>query len=102
MQLFIRFFIRSVLLIGVIADVIGVAFIDWRSTLSGAFKLEISGMVMVVAAGALWLEYRIRTSDVVARIARNRVLVAVFWVVFSLALTAGADSTAITHPCSPQ
>ena len=52
--------IRLVLFWGAIVALIGATLIDWQLTLSEDFRQGISCLLMVVAAGALWLAYRIR------------------------------------------
>jgi hypothetical protein len=53
-------FIRSVLFWGAIVAITCAALIEWQSTLSEGSKLGISSLLIVVAPGALWLDYRIR------------------------------------------
>jgi hypothetical protein len=83
-----RLFIRSILFLGAIVDVIGAVIIDWNPTLPMTSKLEITGMMLVVAAGALLLEYRIRTSSAFARMASSRLFVVGVWITVPLALIA--------------
>ena len=44
---------------------------DWRTTLLAASKLEVSGLLLLVVAGVLWLDDRIR-SGAYARMFSNR------------------------------
>ena len=82
-------FIRPVLLWGAIVATIGATLIEWQSTLLEDFRPEISTLMILVATGALWLEYRVRRSGVCARMERSRLRLAVAWVMIVFTFAKG-------------
>jgi hypothetical protein len=98
-------FLRPVLFWGAMVALIGATLIEWQSTLSEDFKQGISFLLMVVAAGALWLAYRIRRPGAGAWMERSRLRLVLASVVLIFAFSKGyfllRDTCDLLHilPC---